>query len=415
MNQIVFENVQKTTDQAKWQHEAGLEFSSSIEQSGSALEQLKNIFNLMSHELNESFDQTKKTTDVSSTVQKSLAAQQILIGDTDDSLVQLVSQFDQLKVAAEELQTLVHDVRVVLTDLNNITELMDVLSINASIEAARAGQAGRGFSVVAAELKKLVGKSLTQSEQVKGKVQEMETRFTLFDSANIQTRTEIDKTRSVYDKLKNELGSLENRQGEVNSSIIAIQSLNEKINTLSDKMEEATETMITQHNQASEFAQKNLHASDELLADSKKLDDANTRMSDIVRDLFNGQIHESTWQEIRNRAFFVASEVVGISDTERLKQVAGNTGVVHVYISDGTGQFIASSDKDGIGFNLFEVDRNIRQFYESDQDVIVSPMSRNQHDGSLNVYVATRRKDAPGIVSSQFPLETLTTINAESD
>ncbi|MBB6479431.1 methyl-accepting chemotaxis protein [Spirochaeta isovalerica] len=107
-------------------------------------------------ELLESFDKTvddlKRTTDFTENLRKSAVSAESRLRDSTKII--------------ESIQEKSRAITSIIDAMNDIAERTNLLAMNASIEAAHAGAAGRGFSVVAQEIKKLASNSASKAAEV---------------------------------------------------------------------------------------------------------------------------------------------------------------------------------------------------------------------------------------------------------
>lgn len=73
----------------------------------------------------------------------------------------------------ETLQERIEHIGTIVNAIDDIAEQTTMLSLNASIEAARAGESGRGFGVVADEIRKLADQSLGSADKIRSIIQEI--------------------------------------------------------------------------------------------------------------------------------------------------------------------------------------------------------------------------------------------------
>ncbi len=95
----------------------------------------------------------------------------------EDSIAALVTVKEQVELTAENILALAEQAQAIgeiIATVNDIAEQTNLLALNAAIEASRAGEHGRGFSVVAGEVKALADqskKATTQVRQILGEIQ----------------------------------------------------------------------------------------------------------------------------------------------------------------------------------------------------------------------------------------------------
>ena len=120
-----------------------------------AVEDLKQTMNQLTEELNNSVNAT--------------AAVTAATGTTSDKILQTQSRMELLKDSMQKISDMSIEIEKIIGEINSIAQQTNMLSLNASIEAARAGDMGKGFAVVA----KQVGELATRSAQAARETSEL--------------------------------------------------------------------------------------------------------------------------------------------------------------------------------------------------------------------------------------------------
>jgi len=202
----------------------------------------------------------------------SLAARGSDVAQTTLKVLEALSvTVDQVRTAVESLATETDHINTAASLIQSIADQTNLLALNAAIEAARAGEHGRGFAVVADEVRSLAQKTRESTESIQKIIS------TLRSSAKYA----VDIARKGNDDAEQGV----QRVSETQQAFEGIKSAMERINGISQQMAAATEE---QAHVAEEISQQINHiaeAADESLENASRTSERGQALEKTAADL----------------------------------------------------------------------------------------------------------------------------------
>ncbi|MDF2612388.1 MAG: hypothetical protein K0S71_174 [Clostridia bacterium] len=215
------------------------------------------------------------------------------IGDSEKNLYDGKNIIDELRLTAlqtDKVSKDTHEAMVNLKEKSNeiyhivehmqsISEQTNLLALNAAIESARVGEAGRGFAIVAQEVRKVAGQSKTFAIDISKIISDLQGRandaldtiLKLNKVSEVQNRLII-KTQGAFEKITENVSNLYDNINHVNQRIEQIVKSNinivDSIHNISAVSEETTassEEVVAMCHQGLEYSEEAMNYVNELL------------------------------------------------------------------------------------------------------------------------------------------------------
>ena len=257
--------------------ESMMKISNSAEQVSGGAQQISNGAQMLSQGASEQTGSIEELAaninEISETVKRN-ADDTVTASDLADAVEQEImdnsTQMEAVTMAIAQIRQTSKDITGIVKEIEDIAFQTNLLSLNAAVEAARAGDAGRGFSVVAEEIRKLATKTTDASkitaQLIQKSTKSVEEGSALIDASEQSLKHIVDGARDVASKIE------QISQSNIQQANFIIQ-IRQSIEQISD---------IVQGNSAT--SQESPAASEELAAQAQILRELVSRFELLERD-----------------------------------------------------------------------------------------------------------------------------------
>ncbi len=214
--------------------------AASLEEQLAELDQLATAMQEMSATAHQVAGSAQQAADAASDAERATEDGAHIVHQTTGSIDSLARDMEDVVQTISELSNYSDNIASILTVITEIAEQTNLLALNAAIEAARAGEQGRGFAVVADEVRALASRTQKSTDEIRSMIEQLQAGVGSAQTIILNCRTKAGETSELGNEADNALNLIRDRIEQINLMTVQIATAAEEQSATAEEINRNT-------------------------------------------------------------------------------------------------------------------------------------------------------------------------------